>query len=151
MLQYEYSIALLTPEGEQNTKIQIFQTLNSEEITTDVTAVLNYNGKEYRGRGTDYYWIDAIADLQKSLPNDVIIKCCLACRHGSMCPVGNGQNEVFCVKDIIPEDKADLYFLTEDCKERENRCRQYFDCCEDYERQSSDCFTYNDYLYYLEK
>ena len=105
---------LSTPGGETKTKIEIEHLTDSNEITSKVTAVLCYEGIEYKGFGTDWLWIDAIADLQKHLPENVKIKCCLTCRHGSLCPVGNKENEIFCVKDIVPKKKEDLFFYTED-------------------------------------
>ena len=87
------------------------------------TVGCTYDGKEYWGRGNDHLWIDAFADLQKKLPEGVTIKCCLTCRHGNLCPVGNAPNEVFCTKDVLITQKSDLYFYTEDEAECEKRSR----------------------------
>lgn len=149
--KHTFYTLLSTLNGELKRKIEIEHLINNDEITVEVTAVLNYDGIEYKGFGNDYLWIDAIANLQKHLPENVIIKCCLTCRHGSLCPVGNNENELFCVKDIVPKNKEDLFFCTEDYKQREKRSREYFSCCSDYRPQSDDYFTYNDYLYYLNK
>ena len=142
---------LSTPGGETKTKIEIEHLTDSNEITVKVTAVLRYEGIEYKGFGTDWLWIDAIADLQKHLPENVKIKCCLTCRHGSLCPVGNKENEIFCVKDIVPKKKEDLFFYTEDHKQREKRSREDFFCCGDYRQQGADYFTYNDFFISLIK
>ena len=151
MLQYKYTVSLLTSNGQKKTVIQILHFMDSNENTTKVTVSLNYDGKNFLGHGADYYWIDAIADLQKNLPKEVIIHSCLTCKHGNMCPVGNDQNEVFCLKDITPKNKEDLFFYTEDYTERDKRRRKYFGFCEDYAPQSVDYFTYNDFLCYLNK
>jgi hypothetical protein len=110
-----------------------------------------YNSKEYCGYGDDYLWIDAFADLQRKLPEGVFLKCCLTCRHGNLCPVGNDVNEVFCTKDVLITQKSDLFFYTEDEVERAKRSKQYCGLCEDYQPQSEDFYTYNDYLCFLQK
>ena len=65
------------------------------------------------GYGKDYLWADAFADLQKNLPNNVKMRCCMTCRHGNMCPVGNKPGELFCTKDVSITQKSDLFFYTE--------------------------------------
>ena len=100
--------------------------------------------------GKDFLWVDAFADLQKKLPDNVKIQCCLTCRHGNMCPVGNKPGELFCTKDVIITQKSDLFFYTEDDAERTSRSRDCTNVCEKYEEQSKDYYTYNDYLYYFE-
>lgn len=146
---HRYDVTLATPDGEEKSTIAISQWLDDHEITTQVIAFIRYDEKDYYGNGTDDFWIDAIADLQNQLPDNVILKCCVACKHGSLCPVGNDQNEVFCVNDITPKDKSDLFFYTEDENERRKRSREYFSQCERFEPQEEDGFTYNDFCYYL--
>ena len=87
-------VPLLTPIGKVFAPIQIdyddaeFISNPSSEIT------LCYNGNEYKGNGTDYLWTDTFADLQRKLPNDVKLACCMTCRHGNMCPYGNTENQL---------------------------------------------------------
>ena len=95
--------------------------------------------------------MDAIADLQNRLPQGVLLKCCLACRHGSFCPVGNGMNEVFCVSDLVPKEKSDLFFCTENEEETHKRSREYFHQCEKFQPQEENYYTYNDFYHYLKK
>ncbi len=148
---YRFDITLNTPQGEQKNEIRISSKRDDDNCIVYVSAYVRYNEKDYFGSGKEYDWIDAIADLQKNLPNDVTFKSCVACKHGSMCPVGNCINEVFCVKDIVPKEKSDLFFYTEDDNEREKRRREFFYCCNDFAPQSEDYFTYNDYFYRLNK
>ncbi len=108
-----------------------------------------YNGKYFYGQGRDFLWTDALADLQNKLSDGIILKCCLACKHGNLCPVGNRENQVFCMKDIIPKQKSDLFFYTEDETERKNRSRTSFECCNTFEQQSEAYYTYNDFVYFL--
>lgn len=148
----KYDINLLTPNGELRSRINISYELESEDGNTiKVVASICYNEKEYLGVGTDFLWTDAVADLQKKLPDNVVLKCCVACKHGNLCPVGNARNEIFCMKDIKPSQKSDIFFYTEDNTEREKRQRAYFDHCKEFEPQSKDYYTYNDFIDFLSK
>ena len=155
--QYRYDGLLHTPQGDEKVKLTVG--CHEEPMYREgklmqpptVNVGCTYAGAEYWGRGSDYLWIDAVADLQRQLPENVLLKGCLTCRHGNLSPVGNGVNEVFCTKDVLVTQKSDLYFYTEDGAERAKRSRQYFDVCEDYQPQTDDFYTYNDYLDWLQK
>lgn len=153
--QYKYSISLETPAGEETAVLQIYyneeKMFYSSEKTPIVSLSITYGDNEIYGNGMDYLWIDAFADLQKHLPKNVKIKCCLTCRHGNLCPVGNCPNEIFCTKDVEILQKSDLYFYTEDEAEIAKRSRNYTFVCEDFKEQNDDFYTYNDYLYYLKE
>ena len=155
--QYRYDAVLHTPTGSEIVQLNVscheepVYVKDVLEQPPTVNVGCKYDGKEYWGHGSDHLWIDAFADVQRQLPEDVLLKCCLTCRHGNLCPVGNGVNEVFCTKDVLITQKSDLYFYTEDDKEREKRLRQYCGLCEDYQPQTDDFYTYNDYLHYLKK
>lgn len=155
--QYKRQIHLATPEGDQLIDMRIIchdedvyykQVLEKAPI---INVGIKYNGQELWGRGKDYLWVDAFTDLQKQLPQDVTIKCCLTCRYGNMCPVGNKPDELFCTKDVLITQKSDLYFYTEDDTEREKRSRGYTCVCGEYQPRTEDYYTYNDYLYQLNK
>ncbi len=154
--QYEKRITVSTPSGkcELDTHIichdeDVYSYGGDKAEGPSVSVGIKYGKKEFWGYGKDYLWTDAFADLQKKLPNGVKIQCCLTCRHGNMCPVGNKPGEIFCTKDVIPKEKSDLYYYTEEESERKKRSRNYTDLCEDYKEQSSDFFTYNDFPYLL--
>lgn len=155
--QYQYDAVLHTPYGDTTVKLTVG--CHEEPVYCDgslqqpptVNVSCTFEGKEYGGHGSDALWIDAFADLQRKLPEGVFLKGCLSCRYGNLCPVGNGVNEVFCTKDVLIRQKSDLYFYTEDATERSKRSRQYWDFCEDYQPQTEECYTYNDYWYYLQK
>lgn len=138
-------VSLQTPFGEIKANININYT------ESEVTVSLIYNGKKFSGKGADYLWVDSFLDLQEQLPDNVKLKCCLACKHGNMCPVGDFRNEVFCTKEVLIKDKSDLFFYTEDDEERKKRSRKYTDVCKDFEFQSEIFFTYSDWLYELNK
>ena len=153
--RHSYDITLCTPTGHQTIPI----TVTSHEETVYIKGVavqppsvsvgLQYEGQSYWGYGTDYFWIDAFADLQKRLPNGVSLTCCLTCRHGNLCPFGNAINELFCTKDVTITQKSDLFPYTDNGAELSKRCRPYCGSCDDYQPQSDDQYTYNDYLYFL--
>lgn len=149
--RYKYNTTLITPDGEQKNIIDILHELDNDGNTTNVRTYIRYNNNDYFGDGNDCIWIDSIADLQNKLPDNVILKCCIACKHGNLCPVGNERNEIFCVSDISPKDKSDLFFYTEDENERKKRSRKYFDQCENFESQQDNYYTYNDFYHYLKK
>ena len=155
--QYWYNCKLRTPQGEETVQLHIlcheeamyYQGVRSEPPIVDIGC--KYNDKQYWGHGKDYLWIDAFADLQRQLPDGVLLKCCLVCKHGNLCPVGNNVNEVFCTKDVLIRQKSDLLYYTEDDKERAMRSRPYCGLCENYQPQTDDFYTYNDYLSLLKK
>ncbi len=89
---------------------------------------------------------DALIQLGKRLPEGWFVRSCISCRHGHFCPVGNGDNELFCVPDFAPKTPRDLWYVTEDTQQRSQRSRSLFDCCDGYAPQSADYYTYNDYL-----
>lgn len=155
--QYRYDVCLHTLRGDETVQLNV----NCYEDTVyiqgtridppSVTAGCKYDGKVYWGQGRDEYRIDAFADLQRQLPEGVFLKCCLTCRHGNLCPFGNELDELFCTKDLQITRKSDLYECTQNREEREKRSRQYCGLCEDYQPQTEDCYTYNDFLDFLKR
>ena len=81
-------------------------------------------------------------ELSKILKDKYEIHSCYTCRHGNFCPIGDKDNEIFCVNDFEPKCKSDLYFITEDSTEREKRSRTLFDVCEVFQPCSDDYYTY---------
>lgn len=148
---YEKKLHLDTPSGEViiNAYFHLNEEVDDLEESPEFSIGIKYNDQWFYSQGNNYLWIDAFANLQKQLPENVFLKCCLACRHGNQCPVGNSPDEVFCTKDISITQKSDLFFYTEDEKEREKRSRTYTDVCNDHQPQRADYFTYNDYPYLL--
>lgn len=157
--QYIYKGYLLTPAGEVKTEIHI---VYHEEDTyyqgklekgPTVSVGVKYNGEQLWGQGKDYLWVDAFANVQKQLPVGVLLKCCMTCQHGNMCPYGNEPGELFCTKGLTVDSKEDMCNLFDN---RENskifdRTKNVADSCNEYTPQSNNCYTYNDYLYHLEK
>ncbi len=122
---------------------------DGEDAVTPVEMNLTYNGALYQGKGTDYLWVDAFADLQIKLPHNIKLACCMTCRHGNMCPYGNTENQLFCTKDITIASKDDMIKLIDEDSSFLGRAVASIHYCKDFIYQSDDCYTYNDYLYYL--
>lgn len=144
----ETQITLITPNGITKAMLHIFCD-NSEDIANPETKIeLIYNNATYQGKGRDYLWVDTFAELQKKLPEDVKLACCMTCQHGNMCPFGNKPNELFCTKNLTVNNKMDVCDLFSNPEFGENAV-PYCGYCNDFAYQNENVYTYNDYLYYL--
>lgn len=114
-----------------------------------VQLVLCYGNHEYSGRGEDFLGSDALADLQKSLPANIKIECCMTCCCGNMCPYGNAPGTLFCSKGYTINSKEDLlkYFDGDRPALPEVNSNSF---CKEFIYQSSGYYTYNDFKYYLQ-
>lgn len=157
---YPFRVALDTPEGPLREKIQIW--VHEENVWStrerrmipgpSVAAGVRYGGADYWGRGSDdLLWIDAVADLQRKLPKGVVIRACLSCRHGNLCPYGNETNEVFCLRDAAPTGKMDVARLFDDHEAWSQRKKGFFDTCSQWAEQVEDVYTYNDFSDFLKE
>lgn len=143
-----YCLPIQTPDGI--IKLEINRTVvNKDDENMSVTVSTTVRGKNhfYQTETTE----EALIQLAKSLPEKWHIKSCISCRYGHFCPVGNYDNELFCVTDFAPKDPRDLWHVTEDERERKNRSRTLFDCCEHYKEQVEDYFTFSNYYYEVTK
>ena len=140
-------IFVLSQTNKVSVPVEICYTDDAVEIT------INYNGAEYCATGKDYLWIDAFANLQRKLPKNFQLACCMTCRHGNMCPYGNKENQLYCTKDVQITSKDDVIKLMDDKGYDSFFKREVssIHCCDDFIYQSNDCYTYNDYLYHLQK
>ncbi|MDR3598045.1 hypothetical protein [Clostridium sp.] len=89
--------------------------------------------------------------LQKALPANISIACCQSCRYGNFCPYGDADNEIFCLKNVIPRDKEDVCtFFAENRENLEDRTRKLLDFCKEYKPMADNkYYTYNDWEYNL--
>ena len=143
-----YCLPIKTPDGI--IKLEINHTvINKDDENMSVTLSTTIQG-ETRSYQTDTTE-EALILLAKNLPEKWHIKSCISCRHGHFCPVGNSDNELFCVTDFAPKEPRDLWQITENEEERESRSRTLFDCCDHYKEQAEDHFTYSDYYYEVTK
>ena len=145
-------ITLLSPSNKIIAPIQIDYD-DREDTVKPVEITLTYNGILYQGNGTDYLWVDAFADLQKKLPSEIKLVCCMTCRHGTMCPYGNKENQLYCTKDVPITSKDSVIELMDDKGYDSFFKREVssIHCCDDFIYQSEDSYTYSDYLYHLQK
>ena len=150
--QHRSKIKLSTTNGDADCDIHILS--QSEDVyddQSDIRVTLFYNKNTYEGYGKDYFWVESFADLQKKLPDGVRLNCCLNCRHGNMCPFGNPPGEVFCTNGEIINSKDDMISYIDNNPEWYKNSRFYTDVCESFVEQTDDYYTYNDYLYWLNK
>ena len=119
------------------------------DMVNSMTIRTTYQGKEIVAIGTVWPFDDAYSELQRKLPANVRIKCCVACRHGNQCPTGNAPDEVYCTKDVIVCDKMDAFHYTVEDNEASCRLRHFGDSCDDFSPQEEEIYTYSTYLYYL--
>ena len=138
-----YTLTLSTPGGVIDIPIQ-HRVVNENDDNMQITISFTIEGHEMRfdAETTEA----ALIKFAKELPVGWSIKSCLSCRYGHFCPIGNADNELFCVTEFEPKEISDLWQVTEDCEERKQRSRNLFYLCEQYIPQASDYFTYSDCL-----
>ncbi len=144
-LNSKKELHLLTPDGEVVVPLWVEYDAEFDDATS-MTVTIEYKGELFSAQGVEYPWMDAFVRLQSKLPDKIIIKGCINCRHGNMCPVGNAPYEVFCTKDVVINKPQDLWNYTETHEETSKRSREYTHVCENYIRQSKNFFTYTDYI-----
>lgn len=154
-MKYHEKITLQTSEGDIKTDMHIV--CHEEDVyyngvleaDESMAIGVTYKDKEFWGHGKDHLLTKIIADIQKQLPKDVLIKCCLTCRHGNTCPFCNYDEEIFCTKELVINSKNDVCDLFGGTYP-EHLVMKYTDICPDYKPQSKEHYTYNGYLYYFD-
>ena len=136
------TLVIDTPDGTINVPV-LHRVINENDDNMNATVICTLQGREQRFEAETTE--DSLIELAKSLPVGWSMKSCLSCRHGHFCPVGNADNELFCITEFEPKEIRDLWHVTEDPEERRNRSRTLFHLCDRYMPQSEDYFTYNDY------
>ena len=143
-----YNLPVKTPDGVVELKINhITVNKDDENMRVNISTTIKGELCSYQAETTE----KALVLLAKNLPEKWCIKSCISCRHGHFCPIGNSDNEPFCVTDFVLKDPRDLWHVTENEIERKNRSRTLFDCCDHYKEQTEDYFTYSDYYYEVTK
>ena len=117
-------------------------------VGAEVVIKIEYKENTFLGTGKSREWTDAFANLQKTLPDGVNIRCCMTCKHGTLCPYGNIPDYILCSKDVVINDKDDVIDWL-DKADVEAIKKSSFGLCEQYEASNVNEYTYNDYLYYL--
>jgi len=140
-------MTLMTHQSQVIVPMQLECCVTEGVITAIMEISVQHDGKTYQAKGNDEDLVSAFVALQRELPQDVKLACCMTCRHGNMCPCGGEQ--VFCTKDIVIRSKQDMCDLFDQTDPFSERMVDSFHYCDDFEHQSKDCYTYNDYLYQL--
>lgn len=137
-----YYLPVETTEGE--IALEVKHTIipyDDKNVRVTLSAMVQGVLHSYESDTTE----EILLALAKNLPEGWKIKSCISCRYGHFCPVGDCDNELFCITDFDPQGIWDLWNVTENENERKKRSRTLFDCCEKYKEQSKDYFTYSDY------
>ncbi len=114
---------------------------NGDVTSVSVSVVIDNDRLIGTGCNKEY----AILNLLDKLPDKIKLKACITCRHGNFCPTGDNEDEILCMKDIVPKQKSDLFYYTENDEERADRTRKLLCVCDDYKPPKKDFYTYNDY------
>jgi hypothetical protein len=139
-----YSLTVDTPEGGKRIDVRHrFTEYEDGSVEAELTA--DMGGREIHIKDSDTEYL--LYRLAKMLPEGWTLRCCLSCRHGNFCPVGDADNEIFCVSDFEPKQKSDLFDVTEDENECMKRSRNLFHVCGKYVHQTAEYYTYSSYLY----
>lgn len=137
-----YYLSVETTDGIAKLKVcHTVENQNEEDMTVTISTTIQDDVVVLQSDTTE----DALIQLARRLPVGWRIKSCLSCRYGHFCPVGDYDNELFCVTDFEPKEPSDLWYVTENDEERAKRSRTLFDLCDKYVPQSKDYYTYSDY------
>ena len=139
-----YYLSVETTDGVAKLKVcHAVENQDEEDMSVTISTTIQDERVVLRSDTTE----DALMQLAKRLPVGWRIKSCLSCRYGHFCPIGDCDNELFCVTDFEPKEPRDLWHVTENDEERAQRNRTLFDLCDKYVPQSKDYFTYSDYYF----
>ena len=139
---------LLIENSEGILELEVSQTVMNkydDNMSVTLSTTIQGEAKSWESETTE----DTLILLAKSLPEGWKLKSCFSCRFGNFCPVGDYDNELFCVTDFEPKESCDLWHVNEDAVERKNRRRTLFDCCECYKEQAENYYTYSDYYHIM--
>lgn len=142
-------ITVISSSGEEQLLLEISYELDADGFENKMVLSTEYQGKAISAVGIHYPFEDTFSDLQNKLPEGVLLKACVSCRHGNSCPVGSDINEVFCTKNVEITKAEDLWQYTENPSEYAVRSRKFNDCCPDYTVQTKEYYTYSDWLEHL--
>ncbi|GAA0180860.1 hypothetical protein SH2C18_34800 [Clostridium sediminicola] len=123
----------------------IYQQSNKNEIQ-NIHYEINFENHRFISNASDDTEF-AIINLQRVIPPNISIACCQSCRHGNFCPYGDNDNEIFCLKNMIFNNKSEICkIFTEDYDVLRKRSRKLLDFCTDYKPISHNVYyTYNDW------
>jgi len=104
-----YFLSVETPDGV--TELEIYHTVenqNDEDMTVSILTTIQDEKVVFQSDTTE----DVLIQLAKSLPEGWNIKSCLSCRCGHFCPVGDCDNELFCVICMYHNQKNTSHIAT---------------------------------------
>lgn len=147
--QFSEPVLVKSSGIDQTIEANIISRFNDDGDVISSSVGINIDNDRLWGMGSTKEY--AILNLIKQLPHTIKLKSCITCRHGNFCPYGDNEDEIFCLKDIIPTQKTDILFYTSDPAECDKRLRRLLSVCDDYKPMEKDFYTYNDYHTHLFK
>jgi len=128
--------------GNERLNAAMYKRVNANSVA--VATVLK--GEEFKGSGQNTKL--ALVALQRNLPENCRIEACISCRYGNFCPIGDVDNEIFCLCDVHPRDRNDVLYYTVNEHEIERRKRQLIYVCDSYEPlcPEEEYYAYNSFL-----
>ena len=136
MATKNYLLQLKSPDEIKNVDVKWdFQQSNQ---TVNVSTEIDNEKIELSHQSTE----SALRELTNLLKGKYEINSCFTCRFGNFCPIGDQDNEIFCLNDFEPKCKEDIYFFTEDDAERQKRSHTLFYVCDKFKPCSKDYYTY---------
>jgi len=124
----------------------IYEQTNEDELQ-DIHYAINWKNDHFISRASSITE-GAVINLQNALPSNISVACCQSCRHGNFCPYGDQDNEIFCLKDMIFNNKSEVCdFFSENRNSLNSRSRRLLEFCTDYKPIShNEYYTYNDWM-----
>lgn len=80
--------------------------------------------------------------ISRILSDRYEIHSCYTCRYGNFCPVGDRDNEIFCINDFEPKRKEDILYIFQNGEEMKKRSRTLFYICDGYKPCDDNYWTY---------
>lgn len=109
-----------------------------EEETEDCSITLSVVGETFHTEENTAEY--AFKKLTEILPVGMKIHSCYTCRHGNFNPLGDFDNEIFCLHGHNPESKSDVVgIMMRSCKPPRH---SLFYCCERFEDMADGYYTY---------
>ena len=144
--RYNKSLKLIGCEAESEARVLVEEKYTDDD-GYEVALKLEYGGEVYFVNGVLSY-AAAIADLQRSLPEGVMIKSCMSCGYAQQCVFGDARDKVYCsYPGIKPEELISMF----DNADYERSAKCAFDCCPNFEFAEERHQNYNDFLPHLKK
>lgn len=140
---------MINDEKRQLQVIKCITQVNDDEDLNRFYLLLDIDGEKYQTKEDSTMEL-LLLELQKLLPSSHKILCCQSCMHGSFCPYGDNENEIYCFKKqtnpiLFKWDVIEIFNLYSQSKislPRHNLCY----ICNDYKKIIPEQYSYRSWL-----